>query len=272
MACPQPLPTFGECAGRCASRLRAALSEILAAGVALMLAGCASAGDLGRERPSPFADDNRHWTTPPSVLFAERPALFMYTDDEKLLRRLAYNLITPPYPRETWDARILQFGRTREFRIDWYANDYRAYAIELASTRYRSASARYAGLSEDISNDIVTTEPFFQTAYRVADMDSKRDKALSHISGLTADEQYNAQCRIAENRMIVGWVYGVLQQRIVAYRYALERLVIATPSPMAVDAERTLNELNRRVAAVQVVVTTNPLAVAGAPGRGIVSK
>jgi hypothetical protein len=39
-----------------------------------------------------------------------------------------------------------------------------------------------------------------------------------------------------------------LAQRILAYRFALERLVIMTPSQQAAETERLLNELQTRVA------------------------
>jgi len=53
--------------------------------------------------------------------------------------------------------------------------------------------------------------------------------------------------RIAENQLIVEWVRRSLNERAAGYRFALERLVISYPSPMAVDTERSLNHLRRQV-------------------------
>jgi hypothetical protein len=39
-----------------------------------------------------------------------------------------------------------------------------------------------------------------------------------------------------------------LDERIAAYKFALERLVIMTPNPQAVQVEHALNELRARVA------------------------
>ncbi|MGB7260049.1 MAG: hypothetical protein WBD48_18410, partial [Pseudolabrys sp.] len=58
----------------------------------------------------------------------------------------------------------------------------------------------------------------------------------------------NAKRRMHENGLIVSWVYASLDQRVSSYRFALERLVIMTPSPQAVDVERHLNELKARIA------------------------
>jgi hypothetical protein len=78
-------------------------------------------------------------------------------------------------------------------------------------------------------------------------MDVKREKSLAYVSNLTPDERANALRRIAENRAIVQWVEGSLQAREAAYKIALERMVIAAPSPVAVEAERALTLLRQRV-------------------------
>ena len=60
------------------------------------------------------------------------------------------------------------------------------------------------------------------------------------MSELSEGEIENALGRIRENRMITAWVHRALHWRLASYRYALERLVIAVPSPLAVEAERML--------------------------------
>ena len=60
---------------------------------------------------------------------------------------------------------------------------------------------------------------------------------------LTKEEQANTVRRIEENRAIVRWVQGSMHERAEAYRVALERLVIAAPSPIAAEAERQLGLL-----------------------------
>jgi hypothetical protein len=57
----------------------------------------------------------------------------------------------------------------------------------------------------------------------------------------------NAVARIAENALMVEWVLRSLHERCEAYRYALERLVIGAPSPVAVDAERSLTLLQQKI-------------------------
>ena len=79
-------------------------------------------------------------------------------------------------------------------------------------------------------------------------MDKRRDKSLAYVSDLTAEERDNTINRMRENDGIVRWVQASLHERAASYQIALERLVIAAPSPMAVEAERSLTLLNQRIA------------------------
>ena len=122
------------------------------------------------------------------------------------------------------------------------------YASRLFQTAYRSQTARYNRLMEDIRNDVTRLDPFFSTARTVADLDRKRGKALAYVSNLSRDEHANTVQRMRENEAIVLWVQGSLHERVESYRIALERLVIAAPSPIAVEAERQLTLLRQRIA------------------------
>ena len=116
------------------------------------------------------------------------------------------------------------------------------------SSRYRSPSARYSQLSDDIQNDTTRLPQFFETASRVLDIDQKRQKSLAFISTLSPPERRNAERRMIENASIVSLVRAKLTQRVSSYRFALERLVIMTPSPQAADVERALNQLQAQIA------------------------
>jgi hypothetical protein len=70
---------------------------------------------------------------------------------------------------------------------------------------------------------------------------------MNHVTQLTVEERDNTLQRIAQNRKIVLWVQGSLQERVAAYKAALERMVIAAPSPVAVEADRSLTLLQQRI-------------------------
>jgi hypothetical protein len=213
----------------------------------LLLAGCAS-GDFGRVRPTFVSDDMHAWVgTEAARMSGEPTSRFPLTDDERLLRDLAYPLIAPAYDRFRWFAVLAEYGTGRVFFPDWWVYDRFDYGVRLMSDRYRSASARYAVLTDDIRNDIVRVDPFFALARRVLDMDEKREKGLTYISELAPGERANALARVAENRCVIQWVHRSLLERAAAYRFALERLVIAEPAPAAAEAERILGQLQSRI-------------------------
>ena len=108
--------------------------------------------------------------------------------------------------------------------------------------------ARYARLIDDIRNDSARLPQFFETAARVLDIDQKRRKSLNYVSGLSASERNKALRRIYENQQLVLLVRAKLIDRVSSYHFALERLVIMTPSAQAADVEHLLNNLRAEIA------------------------
>ena len=73
-----------------------------------------------------------------------------------------------------------------------------------------------------------------------------------------------ARVRVGENRGLIDRVYDRFRERIASYRYALECLLLLTPSPQAVEAERALYALEDRLRRM-----TSPVPVAAG---GLISK
>lgn len=223
-------------------RHRVSIRRALVLAALLTLAGCAQ-GDFEEIHPSLVRDDIHDWIgrdTKPG-----QPSTFQYTDDERLLRDLAYPLIEPPYDRKRWYSVAGEYGMLESARAGSFnAGD---YASHLMSEKFRSPSARYSQLIDDIRNDSTRMPAFFETAGRVLDMDRKRQKSLGYVQP-NPGEHRNAMRRIEENKAVVGMVYTRLAQRIDSYRFALERMVIETPSQQAVEAEQALNRLTAQLA------------------------
>lgn len=220
--------------------------RILAFALLVALGGCTANGDFGEVRPELVRDDIHDWVGRDAI--AVPPAAqshFDLTDDERQLRDLSYPLIEPPYERQKPYSVLGEYGFTGADRGGPF--DRTRYAAILLSDRYRSPAARYEQLNDDIRNDIERLPQFVETAVRVIDIDRKRRLSLGYVSSLSAQERADAHRRIRENALIVSLVQGKLMQRISAYRFALERLVIATPSPQAVEVERALNRLQAMV-------------------------
>jgi hypothetical protein len=229
--------------GRCSLAAAAILTFAL-------LTGCSSIGDFGRVRPSLQNDDIHAWLGPAAYKPASQPAWkHQLTDDERRLRDYAYPLIEPPYDRNRWYSAISEYGMNSR---PWPYPDRSAYASRLFQTAYRSQTGRYSRLIEDIRNDVSRLEPFFASARIVSDLDRKRERGLGFVTGLSDEELQNTRTRIRENDSIVRWVKESVNERVESYRIALERLVIAAPSPMAVEAERALALLQQRIGAYGV--------------------
>jgi hypothetical protein len=216
--------------------------------LAALLCGCAN-GDFGRVRPSLVSDGIHDWVGRQAAWqsgFA--PSTAELTDDERQLRDLAYTVIAPPYDRGQWDSVLFEYGILPTRGPSWPDFDPTAYGRQLLSRSFRSPVARYSQLIDDIRNDSVQLTPFIAVARRVLDMDQKRKQALAHVSRLTKREHGNALRRIAENALVIAWAHRSLHERAAAYQYALERIVLDTPSPEAVEAERALAYLRQRTA------------------------
>jgi hypothetical protein len=236
-----------------------------------LLSACAE-GDFGRIRSSLVTDDMHAWIGTEAVGSIGVPASrFGLTEEERELRDLAYPLIEAPFDRHRWYSILGEYGVARVFRRDWWQFDPTAYSTQLMARHYRSGIARYAQLIEDIRNDIVRIAPFFRTAARVVDLDQKRQQSMTYIPNLSAEEHANAANRVSENQLVIAWVHHSLNGRTAAYRHALERLVIAYPSPMAIDAERALNQLRAQIGENQLVAAVEFGTPHQGPTRAVLS-
>lgn len=224
--------------------------RIVAIAALALLAGCTANRDFGEVRPLLVRDDIHDWLGPAAA--APNPSSsFELTDDERQLRDLAFPLIEPPYNRQQPYAVALEYGAAGTAGMTQTS-----YADYLFSSRYRSPSARYAQLTEDIRNDVTRLPGFFETASRVLDIDNKRKKSMAYIRDLSAGERDQALRRTRENAALISLVRARLGQRVSAYRFAMERLVIMTPSAQAVEVEQSLNQLQALIARYRALAPT----------------
>jgi hypothetical protein len=236
--------------------------------VCIPLIGCLN-GDFGRVRPSLVTDDMHAWIgARANVAAGQVPSEFQLTDDERLLRDLAYPLIAPPYDRARWFSVLEHYGQND--LSPNIAPEIPDYTAALMWEWRRSPVSLYARLKDDIRNDVERIGPFEEVARRVSDMDVKRRKSLAYVTGLTPYEATNAVRRMEENRLTVLWVHKCLVERVASYRFAMERIVISTPDMAAVEVERSLTLLRARLAQYRIIPP--PAVAVAAPAVPLVTK
>jgi hypothetical protein len=238
---------------RSQTRIPAASAVLMLVLLGVTLGGC-SGGDFGRTREDFRNDDMHRWigfeATSSIGLHASQ---FQLTDNERLLRDLAYPLIEPPHSRPAWKS---VFGDYSPLPSPWRratSFDRTAYGRQLIDEPHRSDASRYAQLIEDVRNDLTRFEPFYAAAARVIDLDGKRNASMAQIE-LSPRERADAVARMEENTLVVQWVQQCLERRISSYRWALERLVIQAPDGAAAEADRLIGQLAAQAANPPVVV------------------
>jgi hypothetical protein len=223
--------------------------------LALLVGGCGLYGDFDRVRPSLATDEaNARIDREELIRNGGKPSNFSLTDEERQLRDLARAIIPPPNNPNRWDTVFrdyvlddIEWLGTAKDKREVVKFDRTAYWRDLHQDERRSEASAYAKLITDAREDVIRLEPFFAIAQRVADMDRKRDSVLALASTSGTAERSNARRRTQENVAIVMRVCRALGERMVSYNYALERLAIQAPSPMAADSERALTLLHTRI-------------------------
>lgn len=231
---------------------------------------CASAshaetlGDYGRPEASPFVDEFLPWLKGSFLgLTGRTAAAAPWTDDEIMLRNQAYAILLPPELRERSRLTLAGVDFVELWNLIAAAPavfDVRSYGDSLVARAYRSHTARYAQLIDDVRADRGLAGPFFATAHRVIDADGVRKRSFLYAARVGPGNIDLGSKRIGENRRLIAEVYRRFRERIASYRYALETLLVLTPSPAAVEAERALYLLEERFARL-----TEPAAIAAGP-------
>lgn len=223
----------------------------------LVLAGCNRTGEFGRVTQTEALHQIPAAAGETSHTASIAPANAALTDDERQLRDLARNVLAANYAVESgWRRGARQSGKPVDESPE---TQRRHYAEYISRGPFRSVTARYSRLIDDTRDDIARLDPFFHVARRVADIDRKRQIGASALRSLPPQERAETERRVRENMMLMAEVHRTLGERAATYRLALERLVVAAPSSLAIDAERTRLDLERRLTAI---------AVTGSPSTG----
>lgn len=219
------------------------LAPLAALSALLCLPACVETGDFGRVKRSAWNDAVAGTGSLAAIARDEPVSSFPLTDDEAELRERAWRFLVPAGGRVTLDRVLAEMVATRILPASAANPDPRSYFDELLDAGARSPASRYRRLLDDLSADTKLIAPFATMAERVLAADHLRRRVLARLIAPSPSEIADAEGRVAENRCLVAWVGTATRFRVVSYAHALERLVLAAPSPEAITAERALSRL-----------------------------
>lgn len=206
---------------------------------ALLLAGCARTGDLGRPAPSLWNDR----ILPFAGMVAaeargEAVSWFMLTDDEQELRNRAWRFLMPAHEKAIFQRQLAELARTRILPREPFIDDPRAYLRPLRWSRGQSPAPLFNRIGEDAGADRALITPFVALARAVLRSDEARLQLMMQAGSLDEFQAESATARIKENRCLIAWVRAAAIRRTGEYRHALEQLAIEAPQVEAIAAER----------------------------------
>lgn len=238
---------------------------LVASACALTLVGCAQTGDFGRQRPNVINDSILPMVGMVSTYTAGEPVShFNYTDDERTLRNLGWTLVVPTHAHD-WIGRTAAELQRAEIvrRMDLVLSPER-YSAMLSGQRYQSSEARYTRIMDDAIKDMAAIDPYMVYVARVRIADEQRVNAAFGLPDIGASELTAAHGRVAENQRQMAWVKRAMLFRLYAYRYAVDRLMIQTPSRLAGQTIERLNALEAMIQnALEVDLEQAPISHPG---------
>jgi hypothetical protein len=238
--------------------------------VVALLSGCGrSTGDFGRAEPN-VIDDRWMPAIGDAVARHGRDELvsdFNRTDREGTLRDRAWALIRPPHVRDWFGSWLVELQRTRVLPTVDPRFDPDGYYNYLRKDAFRSSEARWNRAIADMRADAALVGPFWAEARRVREDDRQRLATVDARHDVSADELRDAYARIDENGRVVDWVWRSMRLRLAAYRRAIERMMVETPSDRSRDAEAAWKALEAAIDAAERDFPASPHRTAG-PASG----
>lgn len=215
--------------------------------IAPILIGCVDPiGDLGRKRPSILGTETKLSPSNVNLPFLHKGShRFNYTNDERELRNMTWRLMQAPHVGNWIDTtsewiRSLPYYDDRKYKERGIHRYYRLLRRE----PYRSSDARYARIADDALKDKALVTPLFYKAKTVFNADNKRLHAIRRMQGDILPGRLNeAHERMNDNRSIVAAAVAAMDYRIQSYRYAIDHLMIETPSEYGIQARSAVEEL-----------------------------
>lgn len=237
----------------------------IALALPLVLAACGrETGDFGRAAHTPWNDQIR-----PAIgdaLARNRGELvsdFNGTDREGTLRDRAWALVRAPHTADWFGETLVEAQRTRIMPEIDSRFDPAGYYGYLRKPTFVSSEARWNKAIMDMRADAGLVGPFWAEARHVRDDDKLRLTAVDGRPDVKPEELKNAYARIDENARVVDWTWRALRFRLRAYRMAIDRMMVETPSDRIWEANRAWAALRAAIDAAEADFPASPHRVQG---------
>ena len=236
----------------------------------LVLAACGrETGDFGRAAHTPWNDQLR----PGAGDFIARHGRgelvsdFNRTDREGTLRDRAWSLVSPPHAADWFGQTLVEAQRTRILPEIDSRFDPAGYYAYLRKDAFVSSEARWNRLVMDMRADTALVSPFWAEARRVREDDRLRLSASDGRNDLKPEELRDAYARIDENARVVDWVWRAMRFRLKAYRMAIDRMMVETPTDRLYEVNNTWNTLRAAIDAAEADFPAASRRTAGSDRR-----
>jgi hypothetical protein len=251
---------------------------LLAAVTAGALAGCArDTGDFGRAPPNALDDRVKPFLGDMTArhLRGELVSDFNRTDREGTLRDRSWAIVRAPHAEDWFGHLLVEGERTRILPEIDSRFDPAGYYGYLRRDPYRSSEARWNRLLLDMRADAELVGPFWREARRVRDDDGLRLRAVDGRGDVAAEELRDAYARVDENARVVDWVWRALRFRLAAYRTAIDRMQVETPTDRLWEINEAWRAFGRAIETAEADFpavprrTASPIRSRYATGSGI---
>lgn len=227
---------------------------VVVAAIGLALAGCGrSTGDFGRAEPNVLDDS---WMPAVGDVVArhgrgELVSDFNRTDREGTLRDRAWSIVRAPHAADWLGESLIEGQRTRVLPELDARFDPAGYYAFLRRDRFDSSEARWSRLLVDMRADTQLVGPFWAEARSVREDDRVRLSAADGRRDLGPVELRDAYARIDENARVVDWVWRAMRFRLTAYRMAIDRMMVETPTDRLWEVDRVWDGLKAAIVAAE---------------------
>lgn len=201
------------------------------------LQGCAVTGDFGRPTKGTVLFTQAFHDVTDHFMDGGEPSFYNLTDDEIKMREMAFRLRMKVHAPIT--ASLIPYNES-------------GYANHLTASGRVNGPSRMATIEDEIHGDHEALTRFGQASRQVLMADRRRLMVLAKGSpNYSQNDADNAINRVEQNYAFMEGTFEDLDNRIAAFRHAVDRTKLETPAVVTGSVESSLDHLHQRSLALR---------------------